>query len=423
MRGRSLFGIRRVAGIVAIVAIAAAGCSKGSDEHRVVLEANTAAGANPFTTTVDYTAVPPSTAPATIPPATTTAPGAIRRVSGVAPGLYGGTQDKASCDVEQMISFLGDPANAAKAKAWADAEGITVAQIPDYLHTLTPVVLRVDTRVTNHGFKHGKANPLQSVLQAGTAVLVDRNGVPRAKCNCGNPLQPPAGALTQATYEGQQWSTFKPAQVAAVVPGQPVNTFVLVDTTTGETFKRPVGGNGATDTANVTAPRPEDKVYEGTGYGWVDFASDVPFVLTSTNKLTQNLSYVIPSAGSILMKEGTYNGVAVWAEEGQPWRVVIRPMAKVHEYTGTGDTDLGTQTGPTFVVVDLRPAAGDAHPGDFYLHRQDGVMSSFTALATRGLVNLGVSDQQHAGWRLDIWALPSGCSELNGTDQSVQCSA
>jgi hypothetical protein len=420
MQGRSLFGIRRAAALVAIVAIAAAGCSKGGggDEKRVVLEAAKTAGTNPFTTTIKYTAVPPSTAPATLPPATT-APGAVRRVSGVAPGLYGGTQDKGSCDVEQMISFLGDSKNAAEAKAWADAEGITVAQIPEYLRSLTPVILRVDTRVTNHGFKGGKPNALQSVLQAGTAVLVDRTGVPRAKCNCGNPLLPPAGAPTGANYTGQQWSNFTPTAVTSVVPGKPVDQFVLVDTTTGEAFHRPVGGNGSTD-AGANSTRPEDKVYEGTGGSSIDFSSDVPFVLVSTHKLTLHLSYVIPGAGSILMKEGTYDGVAVGASDGQAWRVVIRPLVKVHGYTGTGDTELGTPSAPAYVVVDLRPASAD-NPGDSYLANRPGVMSSFTAVSGARLDGLHVADHDNAGWRLDIWDLPSGCSELNGTNQSVQC--
>jgi hypothetical protein len=40
------------------------------------------------------------------------------------------------------------------------------------------VILQRDTRVTNHGFRNGRATPTQSILQAGTAVLVDEYGVP-----------------------------------------------------------------------------------------------------------------------------------------------------------------------------------------------------------------------------------------------------
>ncbi|MEZ5266439.1 MAG: DUF6777 domain-containing protein [Acidimicrobiales bacterium] len=81
-------------------------------------------------------------------------------------GLYGGTLNDTQCDREQIITFLTQ--NPDHAKAWASVQNITVAQIPAYIRTLTPVQLRLDTRVTNHGYTNGTANPLQSVLQAGT---------------------------------------------------------------------------------------------------------------------------------------------------------------------------------------------------------------------------------------------------------------
>ena len=34
------------------------------------------------------------------------------------------------------------------------------------------------------------------MLQSGTAVLVDRYGTPRVKCNCGNPLTKPVAQLS-----------------------------------------------------------------------------------------------------------------------------------------------------------------------------------------------------------------------------------
>ena len=69
--------------------------------------------------------------------------------------------------------------------------GITPEEIPAYIAGLSDVVLQADTRVTNHGFLDGQANPIDEVLQAGTAVLVDAYGIPRARCYCGNPLTPP----------------------------------------------------------------------------------------------------------------------------------------------------------------------------------------------------------------------------------------
>jgi len=125
--------------------------------------------------------------------------------SGGTPGLYGGTLHNAECDRTSMIQFLR--ANPDKASAWAQVEKISVNDIPGYINQLTPVILRADTTVTNHGFKDGQANPLQSVLQTGTAVLVDPYGVPRARCYCGNPLGPPEPPVN-AEYEGPEWPRF-----------------------------------------------------------------------------------------------------------------------------------------------------------------------------------------------------------------------
>jgi hypothetical protein len=181
---------------------------------------------------------------------------ASRTVTGSEPGLYGGTQDAAVCNTDQMIAFLTDPANADKAQAWADAQGIAVSEIESYIGGLTSVRLRVDTRVTNHGFRDGRANAFQSLLQAGTAVLVDDQGVPRAKCNCGNPLGEPVqaeggGASTDIAQVAQNpedaWAGLDPAAVVTVAAGDAVEAFTLVDSTDGGLFARPVGSNGDED--------------------------------------------------------------------------------------------------------------------------------------------------------------------------------
>jgi hypothetical protein len=144
------------------------------------------------------------------PPATTT----VASLSATRPGLYGGTRDLGSCDVEGMIAFL--QAEPEKAAAWAAVQGVAVADLPTYLRSLTPVVLRADTRVTNHGYRDGRATPRQAVLQAGTAVLVDEFGIPRAKCMCGNPLLPPVPTAVTPTYVGPPWPGFSPTTVVVV---------------------------------------------------------------------------------------------------------------------------------------------------------------------------------------------------------------
>jgi len=104
------------------------------------------------------------------------------------------------CDAEQLISFL--KANDDKAKAWVEAlnadpnlrwekGALTVADIPAYVAKLTPTILRADTLVLNHGYKNGKPTYLNTVLQKGSAVMVDQYGVPRVRCYCGNPLATP----------------------------------------------------------------------------------------------------------------------------------------------------------------------------------------------------------------------------------------
>ena len=131
-------------------------------------------------------------------------------VNGSEPGLYGGTLNESMCDREQLVEFLGD--NADKARAFADVLDIDVDEIPDYIADLTAVVLRGDTRVTNHGFADGEATAFQAVLQAGTAVLVDFQGIPRVKCYCGNPLTEPI-EVDSPRYGGDQWDDFDPDDI------------------------------------------------------------------------------------------------------------------------------------------------------------------------------------------------------------------
>lgn len=172
---------------------------------------------------------------------------------GATPGIYGGTRNNAACDPEQMSAYL--KANPEKAAAWAQVHGISPDRIPAYVARLTPVILRSDTAVTNHGFSGGRATPFPAVLQAGTAVLVDERGVPRTKCYCGNPLSPPS-TQTGAGYRGPTWSGFTPAAVTTVTPAASrLTEFTLVDPSTNEVFLREVGGRGDGDrAASETTP-------------------------------------------------------------------------------------------------------------------------------------------------------------------------
>ena len=178
-----------------------------------------------------------------------------RVVDGVEPAVYGGSRDTQVCDAAALVSFLTDPANEAKATAWAAALDIEVSEIESYVGGLTSVRLRWDTRVTNHGFRDGEANPFQSLLQAGTAVMVDDTGVPRVKCNCGNPLGEPTGrgdtsesaALDIddiADNPDDAWEGLDPAEAVAITPGAAVEAITLVDVDAGGLIERPVGSDG-----------------------------------------------------------------------------------------------------------------------------------------------------------------------------------
>lgn len=234
-----------VVAIAAVVVIVVVGGDEGEALNEVFREPAGEPGSDPFTDSVaaagEDTGIPPEEAGGS------TAGTALEVAStpGSEPGLYGGTQNQATCDSEQLISFLD--ANPSKAEAWASVEGITTEEIPAFIRSLTPTRLRYDTRVTNHGYRDGQATSVQSVLQAGTAVLVDDHGLPRARCACGNPLLAPQ-ALTGVTYQGPTWSGFSTQNVQVVVSVQVVTQFVLVDINAGSQFTRPVGSDGSDDT-------------------------------------------------------------------------------------------------------------------------------------------------------------------------------
>lgn len=171
----------------------------------------------------------------------------VRIASGTQPGLYGGTGQSNACDAAGIANYLDTHAD--KASAWADALDLSVAQIPYYLNTLTPVILTADTWVTSHSFSDG-ARPYQTVLQAGNAVLIDPVGVPRVHCTCGNPLLPPENrSLTKLSrVEGDPWSGYNPRDVIAIAyrsngpQDRPVTRFDLVDVATAQPFTRQAGG-------------------------------------------------------------------------------------------------------------------------------------------------------------------------------------
>ena len=209
----------------------------------VFLEPTGSPGRDPFSGTV-VVGNPPGTKSQTPVGATGSS---VPTIAGRRPALYGGSRNEHVCDRQKLITFLQQ--NPEKAAAWAGVLNIDPADIATYIGTLTPMQLRADTRVTNHGFVDGHATSLQSVLQAGTAVLVDDHGRPRVKCGCGNPLLDPVATPIAPVYTGEAWPDFNPRNVSAVSPGQAARSAGSSSTTSGsaDTFYRPRGTDGDQD--------------------------------------------------------------------------------------------------------------------------------------------------------------------------------
>lgn len=188
-------------------------------------------------------------------------PAGIESSRGSEPGLYGGSRDEAVCDSAKLVEFLESEPE--KATAWASALGIDTADIGDYVSGLLPVLLLRDTRVTNHGYRDGQPTPRQSVLQAGTAVLIDNTGVPRVRCACGNPLVEPE-PIAGPVYVGTRWDGFDPVALLVVVAGGPMTSITLVDVDSGDQYEVPFPGGGESGDAGGT-PVPGDEAAPGDG--------------------------------------------------------------------------------------------------------------------------------------------------------------
>ncbi len=252
--------------VATVMVVTGLSCSKGStaSASATVLEPKTTTGDDPFTDSVTITEVGkfPSSVQAvtasferslSTDPATGT-----KTATGTTPGLYGGTQDQPAGDSGKMIHYLTDHPD--KANAWASVQNIDPTTVGDYIGALTPVVLTTDTWVTDHGYRNGAATPRSAVLEAGTAILVDSYGTPRARCSSGNPLTPPPDQkLDKTKIRGTSWPDYQSANVTTIAPAKASTTsLTLTDIQTGATYTQAVGsGRGATgDLRSRRRPRP-----------------------------------------------------------------------------------------------------------------------------------------------------------------------
>lgn len=268
-----------IVAIIAVLAIITGGLAayffitrSGTDDAgsgEIFLEAAAAPGPDPFTTQIKVDPPPSTTATTkasttstTAAPTTSSGVTAVAATTGAKAGLYGGTMNNGRCDSAQLVSFL--ETNPDKAAAWVSALNrdptlrwsggtqVQVSQIRAYVSELTPLTLTGDTRVTNYGFSQGRATSRQAVLQAGTAVLVDRYGVPRTKCGCGNPLTKPTPVRQAPVYRNDPWPGWNPATVIVVQETTIViNNFTIVNLDGSGYIDRPAGTTGREDTTST----------------------------------------------------------------------------------------------------------------------------------------------------------------------------
>lgn len=193
------------------------------------------------------------------------------------------TDDDQVCDKERFVEELQARPDALR--EWSRVLGMAEDQVPAYVDTLQPIVLTSDTPVTNHGLRNGQAYARPSLLQKGTAVLVDptfpgliplptttttpglqtvptttttttaqpttttttadttttlvEGGTPVTRCKCGNPLLPPykgaMGVETTTTTEGEPTTTTRPRDRATTTTrAQPTSTTTTTTTPVGQ---------------------------------------------------------------------------------------------------------------------------------------------------------------------------------------------
>ncbi|MDN4521277.1 DUF6777 domain-containing protein [Mycolicibacterium austroafricanum] len=244
-----LLTVAVLATFVAVVLIADDGAGEDAHGSPIMLIAANAQTENPFTPSTAL--IPPQDSSALTPhpasPIPVSAQRGVQVADGLQPGLYGGSAQTNSCDAAALANYLDrDPT---LATVWGNTVGVEPPALPHYLNTLTPVVLTYDTWVTSHTPVDGAGTPFQAVLQAGSAVLVDGVGVPRAHCASGAPLRPPLNAsLAEFVTAGERWPGFEAQNVIAVAyadptsPEQPVEEFTLQDLSSGQPFTRAAGG-------------------------------------------------------------------------------------------------------------------------------------------------------------------------------------
>jgi hypothetical protein len=280
-KGIAAFGV--VAGLLLALLLAFGVLGRGggtaSAAGEIYLAPAASTGPNPFTASLMTQAAPalpptppaseatPPTAPqAEAPPGSGAAPAppkaptvnaaaapatTLTSVDASVPQLYGGRMGVSPCDGGLLVKQLDGDSGVAR--AWAVAEGIDVESVHEFVDRLVPVDVLDDVQVTDWRRVDGRGVAFQAVLERGTTVLVDQFGLPRVRCLSGDPLGLPDKVQRSARFVGEKWERFQPAAVIVIVPAaKALPTLVLLETSSGQPFGRPVGGGGRPDIDSQT---------------------------------------------------------------------------------------------------------------------------------------------------------------------------
>ena len=157
-------------------------------------------------------------------------------------GTYGGPGSNV-CDTAGMKAFF--ERNPDRAAAWARIQGIAFAEIGSFIDSLNTAYLAQNVKLTMYGFKNGQEYGYEAIIAAGTAVLVDDQGLPRVRCACGNPLvtdEPPEETTTtvEETTTTVEETTTTVAETTTTVP------FEIEECPEGTTYYRDEDGNPVT---------------------------------------------------------------------------------------------------------------------------------------------------------------------------------
>jgi hypothetical protein len=149
------------------------------------------------------------------------------------------------CGLESIVSGLVTAPEGAA--ALATVAGIDVGDVADYLRSLRAGYLIDDEPVILHGLRNGEITAARTVLAAGTAVLVDDQGLPRLRCRSADPLLPTRFELDGTIVDA---AVFADRVVAARIgPDVAAADVVSVD---GRFTNRPERALGAPDKVAVS---------------------------------------------------------------------------------------------------------------------------------------------------------------------------